>query len=95
VTGAAFSPDGQILFSASEDGSFALWRVSDGKLLAKVMSLRTGDELIVYADGRALWTTAPDDHAVWAEHVTQGLPTGSAAPRVLQAPRLVAQLLAE
>jgi WD40 repeat protein len=95
VTGAAFSPDGQILYSASEDGSFALWRVSDGKLLAKVMSLRTGDELIVYADGRAIWTTAPDDHAVWAEHVTQGLSTSSAAPRVLQAPRLVAQLLAE
>ena len=95
VTGAAFSPDGQILYSASEDGSFALWRVSDGKLLAKVMSLRTGDELIVYADGRAIWTTAPDDHAVWAEHVTQGLPTSLATPRVLQAPRLVAQLLAE
>ncbi len=33
VLGIAFSPDGKILASASEDAKLALWRVSDGELL--------------------------------------------------------------
>jgi WD40 repeat protein len=93
VTGAAFSPDGQVLYSTSEDGTLALWRVTDGRLLARIISLRTGEELIVYEEGRAIWTTAPDDHAVWALPSVQGPSGRSIVPRVLHAPRPVAQLL--
>lgn len=94
VTGAAFSSDGQVLYSTSEDGSLALWRVADGRLLARIISLRTGEDLIVYEEGRAIWTTAPDDHAVWALPSVQGPSARSVVPRVLQAPRPVSQLLA-
>ena len=93
VTGAAFSPDGQVLYSTSEDGTLALWRVTDGRLLARIISLRTGEELIVYEEGRAIWTTAPDEHAVWALPSVQGPSGRSIVPRVLHAPRPVAQLL--
>jgi WD40 repeat protein len=46
----AFSPNGQFLLSGSQDGTMKLWSVSDGQLLATLISFDQSDWLVVTPD---------------------------------------------
>jgi WD40 repeat protein len=49
----AWSPDGQRVVSAADDGVLRFWRVSDGRLLASLYVMESdGDWLLVAPDGR-------------------------------------------
>jgi len=54
----AFSPDGQMLATASEDGTVKLWRVSDGTQIGSDLSAHEGAMygLAFSPDGRTLGT---------------------------------------
>ena len=72
VQGVIFSPDGQILASASFDGTVRLWRLIDGELLHLLdhKGLRVHD--IAFSDDGAMLAAAVQDNAVWVWNVKEG-----------------------
>ena len=61
----AFTSDGQILSSASNDGTVYSWRVSDGKMLSRLM-LPEGTDLVVFqVDGQILATLDQNNVKLW------------------------------
>ena len=62
---ATLSADGQFIFTASEDGEVKIWRMSDGKEAATLISLDDGEWLVVTPDGLFDGSPAAWQNIVW------------------------------
>ena len=94
--GDEFSPDGTHLFGEQADGTISMWRVADGKLVARLITLADGEWAVVAADGRYDASDPADlDTLAWV------MPDASSEPvplavfyRDYYEPRLLPRLMA-
>ena len=65
VVAISFSPDGQLLASASSDGTARLWRIADSTELASYKALAGSISCIAFSqDGRTLATGGSDKNVL-------------------------------
>jgi WD40 repeat protein len=72
VTSCAFSPDGALLASTSNDGTARFWQVADGSLQAVLIGHTGGVWDCAFSPDGALLATTSDDRTVRLWHVATG-----------------------
>jgi serine/threonine protein kinase len=72
VYGAAFSPDGQLFATASDDDSLILWQVSDGNLLRKIEGAMGGITSVDFSPNNLLLAAGSWDGSVGLWQVSDG-----------------------
>jgi WD40 repeat protein len=65
VNSVAFSPDGQLLASGSDDETVRLWRSEDGKLVRTLERLGGTNSLAFSRDGRLLVPSSGENRQMW------------------------------
>jgi hypothetical protein len=72
VNDVAFSPDGQLFATVSEDDSLILWRVSDGSLVRRIEALLGGTTSVDFSPSNLLLAAGSSDGDVGLWQVSDG-----------------------